>query len=118
MEDGECFSCDQCNFKTTTETHLKQHVMKRHVTFACDICNFETAKKQTLRDHLRFIHYGITYDCELCSKRFTGKNFLREHMIQRHSNKMAKCEPQSIISDKKVSEDLSPCKTEFSEPSS
>ena len=101
MEEGECFSCDKCNFKTTTETNLKQHIMKRHVIFACDICDFETAKKNTLRDHLRFIHYGITYDCELCSKRFTGKNFLREHMIQNHTDKVAKYETQSTKPDMK-----------------
>ena len=101
MEEGECFPCDKCNFKTTTETHLKQHMMRRHVIFACDICNFETPKKHTLRDHLRFIHYGITYDCELCSKRFTGKNSLREHMIQNHTDKMANCETQPIKHDEK-----------------
>ena len=101
MEEGECFRCDKCNFKTTTETHLKQHMMKRHVIFACDICNFETPKKHTLRDHLRFIHYGITYDCELCSKRFTGKNFLKEHMIQNHSDNVVKCKTQSLKSDEK-----------------
>ena len=101
MEEGECFSCDKCNFKTTSNVFLEQHMMKRHVIFICDICNFETAKKQRLRDHLRFLHYGITHECELCTKNFTGKNLLQEHMTRDHASKMANCGTRSIRNDKK-----------------
>ena len=91
MEEGECFSCDKCNFQTTTQGQLEKHIINRHVTFSCDICNFEAAKKHDLRDHLRFEHYGLTYNCEFCAKKFNGKMFLKRHMFKMHGSQLSRC---------------------------
>ena len=91
MEEGECFSCDKCNFQTTTQGQLEKHRINRHVTFSCDLCNFEAAKKRVLRDHLRFKHYRLTYNCELCAKKFNGKMFLKRHMFKVHSSQLSRC---------------------------
>ena len=89
MEEGECFSCDKCNFQTTTQGQLEKHQINRHVTFSCDLCHFEAAKKRDIRDHLRFKHYGLTYNCELCAKKFNGKMFLKRHMFKMHGSQLS-----------------------------
>ena len=63
------FSCNMCNYKTTSETVLKQHFKLNHEKKTnvksskrktCNVCNKQFNKETTLANHLKNDHRVAT----------------------------------------------------------
>ena len=60
------YSCDMCNFKTTSDTALKLHISVNHAQIkktitkrkSCEICNKKFNKDNTYNQHMNNVHKG------------------------------------------------------------
>ena len=61
VEDLFAYSCDKCDYKTTTKSNLKQHIKSIYdkVMFSCEQCDYKTANKNSLNQHLKSIHEKV-----------------------------------------------------------
>nr|CAI5867006.1 unnamed protein product [Callosobruchus analis] len=90
--------CTQCTYKTTDNSHLKQHMVKHadvadnHITNGCIYCNKTFKGTRSLDDHILRIHPDFiasvsskVHECTECTYKtvFTGQ--LRRHMVN-HSD--------------------------------
>ena len=77
-EDWVEYSCEKCDYKTTTNRNLKQHVKSNHEenenkndgikqlnkkkrkfennSFSCDICDFISKNENSLKKHMKTSH--------------------------------------------------------------
>ena len=55
---GVCYSCDNCQYKAPTPTHLKTHVESIHegVRYPCDQCDYKATQKGNLATHRKINH--------------------------------------------------------------
>ena len=62
----EELKCDQCDFTTTSKTHLDKHTRSDHKkdTFNCDQCDFTATSKSHLDKHMVNYHKNDTLICD------------------------------------------------------
>ena len=67
--------CDDCTFKTISETNLERHKLK------CEYCDFVGKSIGGLKTHTRRMHNTATncYLCEFCTFTAKTKNEVKEH---------------------------------------
>ena len=58
--------CDECNFKTKRQDHLKHHKESVHdgIIYSCDSCTFQTNRKGNLGRHDNENHLEIRLPCD------------------------------------------------------
>lgn len=76
------YACRICDFRTTTKTNLREHVL-RHVVEKCPICHKYVAK---LKHHLKNVHLDqYKKPCPICGKIFhNGK--IKRHIRAVHDH--------------------------------
>ena len=95
-------TCDQCNFTTTTEPHLKEHKARIHefkgatttkihehaYVYQCNFCQMTFRKKKLMQRHTNMFHAeGATkYPCDKCNAEFDSSNHLKLHKQTLHSS--------------------------------
>jgi len=91
--------CDQCDFKTTTSSKLKNHLMMHfdERPFQCKQCNKSFRKKSQLTEHTNSIHSveksnsNNQYSCQTCDKTFESKASLQTHEKTVHKKTESLC---------------------------
>ena len=66
------YPCEQCDYKTKDQNHLKRHIQTVHEgirRFPCNHCDYQAKRKDSLVSHFRGVHEGI--------KRKQGQRHLR-----------------------------------------
>ena len=76
--------------------HDKTQVIEMRSRHACDICNFKSTSETVLRQHIRLNHEnkkksnpGKTSkrkECNICGKQFNKDTTLEKHMKKEHGN--------------------------------
>ena len=84
-EDGS-YSCDKCEYKNIRPSHLKKHILGKHlgVKFKCDLCEREFSSKSNLLIHIQSKHEGKKYRCEECNVEFIHPAMLSQHRAKYH----------------------------------
>ena len=95
-------ACDQCNFTTTTEAHLKEHKGRIHelkgstttkirensFVYQCNYCNMTFRKKKLMSRHTNTFHAeGATkHPCDECDAEFDSSKHLKLHKKSSHNS--------------------------------
>ena len=79
-------SCNQCDKKYGTLSHLKEHVKAKHSNdrYDCNICDFKAAYKSVLKIHIKSKHEGVIYACDQCAYTIGNKSLLKRHIEAKH----------------------------------
>nr|CAI5867009.1 unnamed protein product [Callosobruchus analis] len=90
--------CTECTYKTTNNSHMKQHMVKHpdiagnHITTRCIHCNKTFTTKQRLDDHIIKTHLDFiasvsskVHNCTKCTYKTTSNSHLKRHMAK-HSD--------------------------------
>ena len=87
------FSCESCNYKTTTKENLRIHSKSIHegIKYPCDQCDYKATQRSSLNTHKQSIHEGITYACEKCDYKAKTKTKLKIHMRGVHEGQRHPC---------------------------
>lgn len=86
--------CDQCNFKTTTSSKLKNHLMMHldERPFKCQDCDKTFRTKSQLTEHSLVLHsQEQTISCNECLASFNTQTQLTKHKLSKHSNIIVSC---------------------------
>ena len=88
-------SCDQCNFKSTSQQSLQHHkrIHIRNITeestkddHICTKCESKATDFERLKTHNLYVHSGAIFLCDKCNKSETPGNvknhFASEHTVQ------------------------------------
>ena len=84
-EDGS-YSCDRCEYKNKRPSHLKIHMLGKHLgaKFKCNLCEREFSSKSNLQIHMQSKHEGKKYRCEECNVEFIHPAMLSQHRAKYH----------------------------------
>ena len=76
------FNCQQCDYKASCQSHMRQRVKNVHEGFKydCTSCDCKSWDKGNLNKHIQKKHLGITYTCELCQHVFNLKEQMKHHV--------------------------------------
>lgn len=89
-------ACNQCEYKTSSINHLKQHTLAVHlkVKYPCDKCDYKASDKGTLKKHDLAWHQGVTFECEECDYTAKLRSVLRSHERNKHESRVVcdKCD--------------------------
>ena len=68
IHEGIRYFCDYCDFKATTQGHLKIHRQSKHegILYSCNNCDYQTKRQDSLKIHQQFKHEGVQYSCNQC----------------------------------------------------
>jgi hypothetical protein len=88
------FTCDQCEYITTSKStlrqhrqslHLKEHKMSIHEgqKFECE-CGSKFTQKSSLTVHKNAMHFEAKYPCTLCSYMGKRSDYLKHHIDTKH----------------------------------
>ena len=86
--------CDQCEFKTTTSSKLKNHLMMHldERPFKCRDCEKTFRTNSQLTEHSLIVHSKQqTISCHECLAAFTTQSQLNKHKQTKHSNILVSC---------------------------
>ena len=101
--------CSQCDFKTTDDLEMKDHIVQNHIEeerycHICDNRSYPTWKK--FRNHMKDVHKWQIRFCNHCEFLAHSVSELREHAVEIHSNKGSdlKCNvcPRKLPSQRKL----------------
>ncbi|KAL4230732.1 hypothetical protein ACF0H5_011107 [Mactra antiquata] len=74
-------SCLECEYKTTTNARLKNHVLKVHsLKYKCDQCEKKFTSSADLEKHTYNSHSEKSYYCDQCTKCYKNKQGLDAHL--------------------------------------
>ena len=82
------FSCNQCNYSTTTQDNLIGHnelIHKKNALF-CNKCGLQFTNHSSLMKHKAAIHEGIRYPCDQCDYKAILPSNLRKHRLSVHES--------------------------------
>ena len=52
VQEGDQYSCNECEYKATVKTHLTRHTQSTHQEqYPCEQCEYQTKRKDTLHTH-------------------------------------------------------------------
>ena len=86
--------CDQCDYRATTTTHLRNHLMKHldERPHKCDDCDKAFRTRPQLVEHQAVSHRDLEEEsCDKCEKKFASKGKLAKHKQTQHSEQTHKC---------------------------
>ncbi|UYV82409.1 hypothetical protein LAZ67_21001977 [Cordylochernes scorpioides] len=75
----KCFSCSECNFKTTTSYNLKRHIDIHLETFSCPYCVYKSGNKESFNSHLNDHTGERPFVCSICAIRSASRYSLWAH---------------------------------------
>ena len=83
-------SCNICDYSTTDDARLTQHILSVHMKNTPDQCTFTALKETTLRDHVRAKHEvskaeSTSLQCELCPFTAPLKIDMKRHIAVTHA---------------------------------
>ena len=84
-------SCPHCDYKTTDEKYLTEHMKQKHNN-QCEHCDQNFTQKSNLLEHQRSNHDVSTNQCMMCKLYFATNNELEKHMKEEHSQVCEVCE--------------------------
>ena len=86
--------CDQCDYRATTTTHLRNHLMKHldERPHKCDDCDKAFRTRPQLVEHQAVSHRDLEEEsCDKCEKKFASKGKLAKHKQTQHSEQTHQC---------------------------
>ena len=86
--------CDQCDFRTTTTSKLKTHLMVHldERPFKCPDCDKSFRNKVQFSEHSNNVHkQEQKHSCSECCVSFSTSSQLSKHQKAKHSNKKFQC---------------------------
>ena len=93
--DHKLLKCERCEYTTTTELRLSNHMLFKHVDKIskqkpCEICGKILAHKKALTKHIKEVHTKTDlHHCDSCSYSTKRSYDLTRHMSEKHSGKSA-----------------------------
>lgn len=88
------FRCTDCDYATTTTTHLKLHIRRHHTgekPYVCEICGNSFLTSHDLKKH-HYLHTGEKpYKCLICPKTFRVSSKLTKHKRVHTGERPFKC---------------------------
>ena len=80
------FTCDQCEYKTTTKEYLRIHRRSIHdgVKYPCNKCDYKATQSSSLMQHKLSIHEGVKYPCPQCDYKAARPSRLNSHVREIH----------------------------------
>ena len=87
-------NCQQCDYKASNKSHMRQHVQNVHkgLKYDCTNCDYKSGDKSNLNRHMNKYHLGVTYACDLCKQIFNQKNGLKRHIDIKHNGILFYCD--------------------------
>ena len=81
-----CYYCDQCEYVSTINHHMKQHKESKHegIRYRCDQCDYVWTYNHDLKKHTKSKHEGIGYPSDQCEYLDTRSNDLNKHKKAKH----------------------------------
>jgi stress-induced morphogen len=96
---SKLFACDKCDYSSTKEANLREHVLDKHSNFSeeilkphvCEVCGFRFKSSCHLIRHLKIHNRDVMkpylFKCEYCNSSFTERYNLRVHIEIKHKQK-------------------------------
>ena len=83
------FKCKHCDYCSTTENRLKEHIRNIHERpLKCEHCEKAFGDQKVLQDHISSVHSIVKeYKCEICSDMLATKKHLSHHLRASHDKK-------------------------------
>jgi len=89
------YKCDQCEYTSKKQEHLKRHKTSVHLierNFICDTCGRRFKRKDILDQHsLTHSSSSTTFPCELCNNSYRTFGLLKEHKASHENKRNMKC---------------------------
>ncbi|KAF5286069.1 hypothetical protein FQR65_LT12955 [Abscondita terminalis] len=87
------FTCDQCDFKTTTNNILQKHITihSKEKRLKCSLCDYRSNFSFNLKAHLSKHLNEKPFTCDKCNFRTTTKYNLQTHKLIHSNEKRFKC---------------------------
>jgi len=89
------FICDECDYRTTTQHNLYNHISRNHgvkIFYDCEMCNAQYTTNQGLMDHVNYIHTKeVLYVCEECNFSDYSRQKVYNHNLKEHNLDKYKC---------------------------
>ena len=78
--------CNECDYKKYID-NFKQHIKLIHegVRYSCDQCDYKGTSKSHLTSHVKSIHEGVRYPCDQCDYKATRTRYLHGHQLTNHN---------------------------------
>ena len=78
--------CSGCNFLTTDEESLRNHIREEHSghKFKCQKCDYSNESKYWVNNHFAIIHEGVRYPCDYCEFLSKSRGELTKHNRKFH----------------------------------
>ena len=80
-------TCEQCRANFASIDNLKWHVKVKHEGFryCCEQCNFKTSNKTYLKNHVNSVHFKVNgHTCKDCRMEFATRHGLNYHAKAKH----------------------------------
>ena len=92
-DDSFALNCQQCDYKASRQSHIRQHVLNVHKGFKydCTQCDYKSGDKSNLKRHIEKEHLGITYTCPKCKHVLNSKSELKHHVDVKHNGFTQRC---------------------------
>ena len=93
IHDGAMIHCDQCEYKTTSNHQLREHIDRLHdaTEYDCESCDFRSKTLRSLKYHRKAVHKGISYNCESCGFKTARSENLKQHQRRKHGGERYNC---------------------------
>jgi len=80
------YQCNECGYQKYIG-HFKQHRKSTHegVHHSCDQCDYKATSKSHLTSHVKSIHEGVHYPCDQCDYKATRTRYLHSHQLTNHN---------------------------------
>ena len=98
------WKCDQCDYQTSSPSHLRQHTQNVHegLKYDCTSCDYKSGDKSNLKRHIEKNHLGVTYACQVCKHVTRTKDALKKHTDVKHNGLFYNCDTCSFKTTKKL----------------
>ena len=86
--------CDQCDYRATTTTHLKTHIMQHldERPHPCAFCAKKFRTRPQVAEHEAAAHNETEQEsCDKCDKKFNSRGKLTKHKLAHHSEQSHTC---------------------------
>ncbi|CAK8693839.1 unnamed protein product [Clavelina lepadiformis] len=92
-KDRPKIKCTHCGYATRNTAHMRQHIMKQHLTIKtleCEKCKYKTVSKRLLNRHQQMKHSIIlpSLVCERCGYTADSVSVMKHHKLFSHQRKL------------------------------
>ena len=80
--------CDQCDFKSTSERGLRQHIRIKHKVSQQDGASVEVVNSNVETDHIKVVDVvrALEFKCKLCEFDASSRIHLKKHIEEEHDH--------------------------------